>query len=348
MRKRMVSGALILGTALCLLNWGHLMSWGEDQKQSKPVAAKGPAAKQQPASPPKTVPHATLIEDLASERTIRAQSAAFIAEFNAKNATALVARFQPTAEYELETGEVIVGRAAIQKHFEKVFAQYPAAKARILESRLRTVSLNSAIEEGNLTTIQSEEDSEEKNHYIAVWTFVDGSWSLKSYRELEGAEHSQTAHEQLVQLEWMVGEWVHEAPDALVKTSCRWSADGNFLLQDFRVNIEGVVVAAGSQRIGWDPLTKKLHSWVFDSEGGFGEATWNWDGTQWVIRSSAVKHDGETTSSLSFLTPLSGDSYRWESSHRMAGDNNLPDLDLVIARQAPPPQSPPATGAVSH
>ena len=46
-------------------------------------------------------------------------------------------------------------------------------------------------------------------------------------------------HERLEELEWMLGEWVNESDDGIVKTSCKWSDDGNFLLREFDVKVEG-------------------------------------------------------------------------------------------------------------
>ncbi len=339
MRKRMLGGLLIASAAAGLLGWGSFHSRAESPAESKETATKGaPAAA--PAASPK--PSVAVVDRAPLERVIRAQSAAMFAEFNAKDAGTLVSRFQTDATYELESGTVITGRDALQKHFEAAFSRAPEAQARIVESRIRFPTADIASDEGTVAVAQDSDSPEEQSRYVATWVRQDGHWKLKTLREMAAAAHSKSAHEHLHQLDWLIGEWLHESPDSLVKSSCRWSADGNFLLQDFKVQIDGAVVVAGSQRIGWDPLTKKVRSWVFDSEGGFGEAFWNWDGDHWVIRSSAVKYDGEITSSLNFVTPINGDSYRWEASHRMSGDTNLSDLDVVIARQGPAPEAPTA------
>ena len=58
-----------------------------------------------------------------------------------------------------------------------------------------------------------------------------------------------------------------------------------------------------NQRIGWDPLTKQIKSWVFDSEGGYGDEFWTRKGNQWVIKSTGVLPDGRTASATHVLTP---------------------------------------------
>ena len=34
--------------------------------------------------------------------------------------------------------------------------------------------------------------------------------------------------------------------------------------------------------IGYDPVKGRLRSWVFDSEGGFGEGSWRQEGNKWL------------------------------------------------------------------
>ena len=45
---------------------------------------------------------------------------------------------------------------------------------------------------------------------------------------------------------------------------------------------------AGMQIIGWDPAAKQIRSWVFDSDGAFGEGVWNKQGNRWYIQSTGT------------------------------------------------------------
>ena len=45
-----------------------------------------------------------------------------------------------------------------------------------------------------------------------------------------------TPHELLQPLAWLVGDWVSEGGDSVVRISYRWSDDGNFLLGDYKVD----------------------------------------------------------------------------------------------------------------
>lgn len=355
MHKRMIAGSLLLCATACYVSWGQDLIPSPETIESQPKAeAKVQAVEKEgePTPPPAVVvpkdqtpqktdpaPHLTQVADLASERAIRAQSAALFAEYNAKNANAFAERFLPKAEYELDDGDVIVGREAIRDYFATSFKKFPNAQAKNKDRRIRLVSLHMAIEEGTNAIVHSSGAPEADCDYVAIWAFSDGHWSVASIRDQSRDQATAGAHSHLEPLGWLVGDWVDESPEALVKTSCRWSADQNFLLQDFTVKVEGSEVLSGTQRIGWDPLSRRVRGWVFDSQGGYGESFWNWDGERWVIRSAAVRSDSTIITSLNYLTPQENDAYRWEASHRMSGDEPLADVRLLIVRQAPPPET---------
>ncbi len=65
-------------------------------------------------------------------------------------------------------------------------------------------------------------------------------------------------HQQLEELAWLVGEWTDESPDSLVHTTCRWTDDGNFLLRDFTVRVQGKSVMTVNERIGWDASKRQI------------------------------------------------------------------------------------------
>ena len=107
-------------------------------------------------------------------------------------------------------------------------------------------------------------------------------------------DDSLSPHDRLKPLAWLVGDWVDEGSDAVVQIACKWSDDTNYLLVDFNAKIQGKPALKSSQRIGWDPLTQKVKSWVFDSDGGHGEGLWSQVENRWVIKSTAVMPDGQT------------------------------------------------------
>jgi hypothetical protein len=124
----------------------------------------------------------------------------------------------------------------------------------------------------------------------------------------------------------------------VVVSSCRWSEDGNFLLQDFKLQIEGREMMQVNQRIGWDPLAKRIRSWVFDSEGGYGESVWARNGDAWVIKATGVRTDGTTASATNVLTPAGTDAYVWRSTDRVIGDEIAQPIEVKVIRKPPQPR----------
>jgi hypothetical protein len=136
-------------------------------------------------------------------------------------------------------------------------------------------------------------------------------------------------------LAWLVGEWIDDSGSSVVRTSCRWSDDENFLLQDIKLQIAGREAMQVTQRIGWDPLSKRIRSWVFDTEGGFGEGVWARDGDSWVIKSTGVRPDGVPASATSVITPSGKDGYVWRVRDRVIGDETQPPLEARVVRTPP-------------
>jgi hypothetical protein len=165
----------------------------------------------------------------------------------------------------------------------------------------------------------------------------DGKWQMALARDEEGP--IATGHEQLQPLAWLVGEWVDDDGSAVVVSSCRWSEDGNFLLQDFKLELDGRDAMNVSQRIGWDPIAKQIHSWVFDSEGGFGESLWTREGNDWIIKATGVRPDGTTASATNLLTRAGNDGYVWRSTDRVVAGELQPPKAVKVVRKPPQPKN---------
>ncbi|MGD9858044.1 MAG: DUF4440 domain-containing protein, partial [Planctomycetaceae bacterium] len=135
--------------------------------------------------------------------------------------------------------------------------------------------------------------------------------------------------------EWLIGEWVDESDEATVRTSTRWSEDGNYILSEFHVEASGVRTMDGSQRIGWDPVAKQIRSWVFDSEGGFAEGAWTKVGDEWLVKANGVRPDGTVASATNVYSPLDGKTIRWSTTQRVIEGELQPDVSVVMVHQPP-------------
>lgn len=118
-----------------------------------------------------------------------------------------------------------------------------------------------------------------------------------------------------------------------MEVSARWNATETFLLRDLTVTRGGAAAFRVAQRIGWDPLGHKLKSWIFDSDGGYGEGTWSKDGDSWVIQTAGVLPDGRQTSSVHLITRDGEDGFTWKRVDGKVGGEPSADAELRFARK---------------
>jgi len=281
------------------------------------------------------------------EQALRALVTEFTRAFNAGDAKAVATLFSGDARMVTLTGRVINGRAAIEQLFASSFQEYPGQTIEVKTESLRLLGADSAIEEGTATitsppTAGDPRGSSETNRYSVAYVKRDGKWLQDSIRDYPLPESATelTAHEHLQELEWLIGDWVDESDEAEVHTTCRWSENQSFLLRSFQVRIGGHAALSGSQRIGWDPRSKQIRSWVFDSDGGFSEGFWSRDGERWVIKTTGVLKDGRAASATNVVTRVNKDTMRWTSADRTTGADVLADAEeITLVREPPKPRS---------
>lgn len=290
-----------------------------------------PARAAAPTGDTKLVPVKPVHE--ADEKLIRRTVDDFSKAYNAHDAKAVGALFTADAEIVNEDGVVTQGRAEIERAFGEIFEEDPETQISIAIKSIRFLGLSVAVEDGTSSVIPAMDEPAERSRYTAVHVRQDGRWLMASARDLAD---EPTEEDQLKQLEWMIGDWVDESPDALIVTSAQWTDNHHFILSKFTIQVAGRPLMNGSQRIGWDPLAKVIRSWVFDSEGGFAEGIYSHDGNQWIVKLSGVTRDGKLASSTNTTTIISKDRLIWQSRDRMVGGEAQADTEEVMVVRKPP------------
>jgi uncharacterized protein (TIGR02246 family) len=276
--------------------------------------------------------------DRADDRAaILANDTAFIKSFNAADAKGIAATFTEDAEVIDEDNLKIEGRRAIEERFLGYFAAIPGAKLTLETESLKFLSADSALVRGRSKVVLAEGESD-SSRYTVIFVKRNGAWLQASSRD--EPDETVTSEERLKAVEWLVGEWVSESEDSMATWSCNWTDNKSFLLVSFTVHLAGKPAMTGTQRIGWDPLKRQLRSWVFDSEGGYGEGHWANDGDRWLIKASGVRHDGHPASATQVLTKLNKDMIRWTTVDRAIAGKIAPDIDeFTMVRRPPNPAS---------
>lgn len=130
---------------------------------------------------------------------------------------------------------------------------------------------------------------------------------------------------ELEPLSWMIGSWHDDEKDIEVGYSWRWALDNSFMLQDFKLQGEEDEPLWGRQILGWDPNEKKIRSWIFDSDGGFGESEWNLDGDTWYVVTSYTTGDGERGSATHTYKVVDQNTYLFSTQSSDIGGEFLPN-----------------------
>ncbi len=267
---------------------------------------------------------------------LQSSAEAFAKAFNAGDAKAIGAQFHENAEAIDEAGDILTGREQIEASFAETFKEFPKARIVVELTSLRQVGPEVAVEDGFSTTTLNPDEPGSRSPYTVVHVKRDGKWKIASVRDFPEDSSSATPHDHLQALSWLVGHWVDESADGRVETTCEWSDDKNYLLQDYVVKTPRGELK-GSQRIAWDGLRKTIRSWAFDRSGAFTETTWTPVEDGWVLHVEGVNPAGERASATRVITPITDDAFQIDSTNVIVGGTLLPDTGVRVVRQPPKP-----------
>ena len=292
------------------------------------MAQEAPAPLEEASKPTPTADEDT--------QAIQQVSQSLVDAFNRKQADELTSLFLPNAELIDDAGNSHDGRDEIKDIFTKFIGLFPDATMALNIESIRLAAGELGIENGTRTITTANDAKAATNRYTMVYVKRDGNWQIAVVREVPD-DPEPTPRDRLQSLAWLVGDWVDEDAEAAISISCRWDPSGNFLLADFVARVNGETVMESKQRLGWDPLAKGIRSWVFDSDGGFGEGRWAVVDGNWIVKSTAVLPDGTTGSATIFLEPDGEDRFLMKGFDRVLGDTVEPDFEATIVRKPPEP-----------
>ena len=277
-------------------------------------------------------------DQVAVETAVRSAAAVTVEAFNAGDAAKIAALFAEEGELIDEDGNIFAGREEVGGLFREFFGKFPGSLLDMEVTEARPLGDELAIEEG-IRRITTPDGAAAQMVYTAIRKRQGDTWPIVSYREYAD-DPLPTPQEMLAAIDWLVGEWVDESPEARTSIRYDWSEDGNFLVGRYELAIDGRPAGKTTQRIGWDPVAGTLRSWTFDPDGGFSEGVWLPTDDGWVIRSEATMPDGATGVATVTLRIRDADHFSVESSDRIVGGMEEPDFSLVIARKPPAPATP--------
>ena len=268
--------------------------------------------------------------DLAA---IRAESRAFVAAFNKRDAKAIAALWTVDGEYVDDGGRAFSGRDAIEKGYAQFFADSPKTEMRIMIDSLRLLSDGAAIEDGRAILDPAPAGAPGFSKYIAVHVKADGKWLMATVRDTW--VETPSAHANIADLEWLIGTWIAEEHGVKSESVCRWVANKSFVERKYTTTHADGMATSGVQLIGWNPHGGHVQSWDFSPGGGHAIGVWSPRAGGWTAEVHGMMGDGTPTVAVNVLMRLDEDAYVWQSVRRTAGGVVLPDTDEVVLKRQP-------------
>lgn len=268
----------------------------------------------------------------ADEKSIRNAVQAYQEAYNQQDAKKLTGLWASDATYfNPMTGESAKGREAIEKLFKEKFAQ---GKDRHLDIKIKSIEFPNADEaiENGLMKLTVPDQPEQQFAYQVGFVKENGKWLVDAIHEIELQEPTSN-FEQLKDLEWLVGKWEDSDGNVQILFDNQWDKYKNFITQHFKMDIYGQDDIEGKQIIAWDPAKEVIRSWVFDSDGGFGEGTWEKVDKSWYATMNFTLSDGRIATSINIYTPVDEHSYTFASVEREVDGEILPDMNPVTVEK---------------
>jgi uncharacterized protein (TIGR02246 family) len=275
------------------------------------------------------VSHAETASENSPEKTaVVAMDRAFEAAYAKADAKAIADFFTEDAHYTSDNGRTFDGRSAIEDNIRAAFAKNTGAKLAIALDSVRLLAPDVLLERGS-TMVTAKDGETNGALYTAVYLKKDGKWKISQL--VETGQPDLTAHDQLSELGWLVGEWedADKGDDLTVRSQYSWARRGNFLTRNVTVKRGAETTLEGWQIIGWDPIQGCIRSWTFDDGGGFSEGRWTREGDRWLQRETGVTPDGNRTSADNTFSKLSNDRFTWESNNRTLDGLPQPSIGRI-------------------
>lgn len=228
------------------------------------------------------------------------------------------------------TGEVLEGKEDIAKSLQE--------RAKEINKRQLTFSFkpekidfpdpNIAVV-GGVSEISDKGALLQRNARRIELVKENGQWFIDTIREIEVAP-APPIYDHLKGLEWLIGKWKDQDDDVTITFTTQWDKFKNFIVQQFKMKVYDTVEIEGLQIIGWDPIEQKIRSWVYDSDGGFGNGIWSRSGNGWNAVLNYVLSDGKKASATYSYTEINDKSYSFTATNRTINGEALPKIEPVI------------------
>lgn len=268
-----------------------------------------------------------------AEAGIKAITADYVKAFNAADAKAAAALWTAEGEFEGADGELIRGRAEIEKSLAAYLKAHPKATIQVRVGSIQVRGRGLAIAEGVVALKLPGDDPVVESRYSALHVLEDGKWHAASVREWVPDPSTDVTPKQL---EWLIGEWTAKGDGgAEVKIVYAWDEDKVFINGKYTLTRDGKTTGKGTQVIGRNP-SGGLRSWLFDSSGTTSDGVWVRDEGRWLNEATGVLPDGTEVTSVNVLIPFGPDAFTWQTTEREVDGvpvSGLPPIKVIRVKK---------------
>lgn len=267
---------------------------------------------------------------------VREALKAYAEAFNKGDLQGAVAFWSEDGELIDEDGNV-KDKAAITESLKSLCKPDSGNKLAATLKNVKLVGGAVALIEGSaeLTTAEGTETSNFEG--VMVLDADSKKWMFSRVRDLPSDDMPQfaPAQETLKSLEWLVGNWSSKEGDQTLTMNVRWMKNRAYLIVEQSISVKDSETLGITMMIGYDPISEQIHSWVFDTQGGRGEADWTQDGNTWNVEAVGVTSEGMEASSTPVWKFIDENTFEWSSVNRQVDGQPRPDIKLTYRKANP-------------
>ncbi|MDF1826405.1 MAG: SgcJ/EcaC family oxidoreductase [Verrucomicrobiales bacterium] len=272
-------------------------------------------------------------QDSLSE--IEKSASALVEAFNSGDAERMADLFVEAGELVLTTGEMVVGKEAIQEHYESLFSEPERSQLALEVGSVRLLTDGVAMEDGTVHFTDSSGRVSSFFYEAVHAKQADDSWKLASVRDVEGDR--SLVSEKLAALNWLIGDWIMQTKGGDTWISFSWSGDGPYIDAKAVTESPEALTTGATIRIGWDENGNGFKSWSFDAEGGFNQSDWvEVNPDEYLLKTTGFTASGERNAVTQILKRNEdGEGFLWSKRDQVIGDEVFEDSTVMAVRRPP-------------
>ena len=267
------------------------------------------------------------------DKAVRAAVDSYTEAFNKGDLNGIMAFFTNDADFIDDNGTLCQGKAKLTEIFKRSLAELKGRKLTTTITSLHFVRPDVATVDGK-AELAGPDGNVDSGRFTSTWIKTNDRWQLCSVRDLpDSPADAEGGTPELKELEWLVGAWTHQSDNFSVQLNGRWTLNKNFLQLDYTVkgtdNEELTVI----QYFGWDSVAGVIHSWFFDSRGGYGGGDYVRSGNIWTSDWTGVLSEGRVGSSTNSIQNIDEKSFVFRSVDRDIDGVPVADVEAKFTRK---------------